>query len=348
MQVKLKKYLPKNLNILLIISLILLFFTSFLISGFFGSAEISISDVINVIKRKLFNINSGLKSENISFIVWELRIPRALLAIVVGGGLAVSGLSMQAITQNALADPYMLGVSSGALVGVTIINYLNIDIIYSSFGTPIAAFIGAIIALVFVYKLADIKSSNNKTKLILAGMAISIILNAASNFMIITMKDPNAIRNVLSWTMGSFARSRWNNIAAPTIGILASSIYFFLNIRHYDVITLGTDSALSLGVDVKKLKKNSIIIVALISAFSVSAAGIIGLIGFIIPHINRLIFGTRHKYLFPLSFLSGAVFLLWMDILSRTLIAPSELPIGIFTALIGGPLFVWMLVRKKD
>lgn len=342
-----KLNIKMNNNLLIFLAIAIIFSFSFLISGFFGSADIGAQDVLKVIANRLFNIKTEAIDKGIIYIVWELRIPRALLAIAVGGGLAISGVSMQAVTQNILAEPYMLGVSSGALVGVTIVNYFNLSVGHSSIVTPIIAFLGALFALVFVYKVGGVGIAASSNRLILAGLAISIILNAVANFMLITMPDPNAIRNVISWTMGSLSRARWNNITIPIVGILIASIYFMMNVRHYDTISLGSDTALSLGVDVVKLKRRSIIIVAIISAFAVSSAGIIGLIGFIIPHINRLIFGTEHRKLYPLSFILGALFLLWMDILARTLLAPQELPIGIFTAIVGGPFFVWMLLKKR-
>lgn len=327
--------------------LVVIFLASILASGFLGSADLSASTALSVIKSKLSGTDIESVPKSALYIVWELRMPRVLLAIVIGGGLAIAGVSMQALTQNVLAEPYMLGVSSGALVGVTLTNYFANSILFKTMTTPIAAFLGACIALLLVYRVGATGGDTSNNRLILAGMAVSIILNALSNFLIITMPDINAIRNVLSWTMGSLAGARWNNLLIPSSGILLSSIYFFINARNYDVISLGGETALSLGVDVRKLKRTSIIVVSFIAAFSVSAAGLIGLVGFIIPHIIRMLFGSEHRKLFPLSFLAGALFLIWMDILARTVIAPRELPIGIFTAICGGPAFVWVLMRKK-
>lgn len=187
--------------------------------------------------------------------------------------------------------------------------------------------------------------SNNRS--ILAGLSISVVLNAVSNFLIITTPDGNNIRNIVSWMMGSLAGARWSNILLPIVGILLAAAHFIYKARDYDLISIGDESALSLGVDVQKLKKRSVLIVSLIAALCVASAGLIGLVGFIVPHTVRLLIGGEHRKLFPMAFVSGALFLMWMDICSRTLIAPQELPIGIFTAFFGGPFFVWVLLKKK-
>lgn len=336
----------KNRFVIQFILIILVFVVTFVVAGFFGSADLKSGDVFNILKHKLLGeALEGVSRGSLS-IVWDLRIPRALLAIAVGGGLAISGAGMQACTQNVLAEPYMLGVSSGALTGVTALYYFLPNNPYTGIIAPIAAFIGAMLAHVAVYKIADVGRSSN-SKLILAGMSVNVVLGALSNYFIISSGDVNATRSIISWMMGSLAAARWNNILLPIILITLVALFFLFRARDFDLISLGDGNALALGVNAGQLKKQAVVAVSVIAAMCVASAGLIGLVGFLVPHSIRLLIGSEHRKLFPITFVGGAVFLMWMDILSRTLIAPRELPVGIFTALVGGPFFLWILVRGK-
>ena len=326
---------------------IVLFFTTFIVAGFWGSARLRTSDILTILTHKPIGLDIQDIDKSTVAIVWALRIPRALLAIAIGGGLAMSGAAMQAVTQNVLADPYILGVSSGALAGVSAVCYFfphhpNLHILMS-----VASFVGALLSHIAVNRAAYRGNGSSNSKLILAGMSISIVLGALSHYFIISTDDINATRNIISWMMGSLAQARWNNIFLFINIIIIASFYFIFKARDFDLISLGDGNALALGVNAKKLKKNTIAIVSLIAAMCVAAAGMIGLVGFLVPHSIRMIIGGEHRKLFPISFVVGATFLMWMDILSRTLIAPRELPIGIFTALVGGPFFLWILLRKR-
>ena len=336
----------KNRFVIQFILIILVFVVTFVVAGFLGSADLKSGDVFNILKHKLLGeALEGVSRGSLS-IVWDLRIPRALLAIAVGGGLAISGAGMQACTQNVLAEPYMLGVSSGALTGVTALYYFLPNNPYTGIMAPIAAFIGAMLAHVTVYKIADVGRSSN-SKLILAGMSVNVVLGALSNYFIISSGDVNATRSIISWMMGSLAAARWNNILLPIILITFVALFFLFRARDFDLISLGDGNALALGVNAGQLKKQAVVAVSVIAAMCVASAGLIGLVGFLVPHSIRMLIGSEHRKLFPITFVGGAVFLMWMDILSRTLIAPRELPVGIFTALVGGPFFLWILVRGK-
>ena len=327
--------------------IVLLFVATFVIAGFFGSANLNPSDIVTILKHKIFGTALIGVDKNAVAIVWALRIPRALLAIAIGGGLAISGAAMQAITQNVLADPYILGVSSGALVGVSAVCYFfpyhpKLPILMS-----IASFIGATLSHMIVNRTANMGKNTANGKLILAGMSINIVLTALSHYFIMSTDDINSTRNIVSWMMGSLAQARWHNIFLFMIVIVGASFYFVIKARDFDLISLGDGSALALGINAHKLKREAVVIVSLIAAMCVASAGMIGLVGFLVPHSVRMIMGGEHRKLFPISFVIGACFLMWMDILSRTLIAPRELPIGIFTALFGGPFFIWILLHKR-
>lgn len=330
--------------ILLGVGLVLL---SIVLSSFLGSADLGWSTTVRVLKWKLFGIVNSKIGNNETAIIWNLRIPRAILAVFIGGGLAIAGCAMQATTQNILAEPYMLGVSAGALAAVTFGYFLNLPWMSTQAGVGATAFLGAALSMSLVYQLSGVGKKSNNTRLILCGMAISLLFGALSNFFIIATPDSNTVRAVLSWMMGSLSGGRWNNLLIPVIAIGAMSIWFFLKARDFDMISLGDETALSLGTDVKRLKKVSVVIVSLIAGVSVASCGLIGLVGFIVPHSIRLLLDGKHIRLFPLCFVYGGLYLLWMDIFARVILSPSELPIGIMTALCGAPFFTWVLVRKK-
>lgn len=312
----------------------------------FGSADLTVETVFDVIHAKLFGVpNPSLSSAAVS-IVWELRLPRALLAIAAGGGLAVAGTAMQSVTQNALADPYILGVSSGASAAVALGFVLGGPLL-SSVGTSTFAFLGATLAMLLVYAVGLIGSSGSNSRLVLAGMAISVILTAATQFFISVAPNTYTVRNITSWTMGSLAGARWSNLTLPFFGSILGSAFFILTGRNYNLLSQGDDTATSLGVNVKSVKKHTLLAVSFITGVIVAAGGVIGFVGFIIPHIVRSVIGANHQKVFPLAFITGSLFLVWMDVLSRTLFSPKELPVGIFTAFCGGPFFIWLLYKRN-
>lgn len=319
-----------------------------IVSGvFLGSANMDGKTVIDVLLMKLFGREApGLNKAAVS-IVWELRLPRVLLAIAVGGGLAVAGAAMQAVTTNVMADPYILGASSGASAAVALAFFLGGTIAHSGVFIPTFAFGGAMLALILVYAIGMTGGSASSNRLVLAGMAISVILTAVTHFFISMAPDEHTARSITSWTMGSLATARWDNIGFPVLSTLIGSLAFILISRAFNLLSQGDETAVSLGVNVHLLKRVTIILVSLITGAAVSSGGVIGFVGFIIPHIVRMLLGADHRRVFPFSYLIGGLFLMWMDVLARTVIAPKELPIGVFTAFCGGPFFVWLLFRKK-
>lgn len=343
---KVKTNVKRKYRIMLLIGIIIMLF-AFFCSGFLGSAEISPQSVLDIVRLKLFGLSSYPIENSEITIIWNLRMPRAILAIFIGGGLALSGVVMQSITQNILAEPYMVGVSSGALVFVTFGYFIGISIVNTWFGRAIMAFTGSILALIAVYKLSNAGQRIANSKLILTGMAVSTMLTALSNFFIIATPNTNVIKGILSWTMGSVASARWDNILFPCITIIICIIFILFRAKKYDVISLGDETALSLGVDVQTLKKQSIILISIMAGVAVASCGLIGFVGFIIPHIIRKVISPSHMYLLPLSFIYGGGFLCISDIMARTILSPQELPIGIITAFFGSPVFLYLLMKEK-
>ncbi|SHN83469.1 FecCD family ABC transporter permease [Desulfitobacterium chlororespirans] len=329
------------LSVLVFLSLVF----SILVATAFGSAELSLRTVLDILKMKLFGIQDDANVQSAVYIVWNLRLPRAILAIAAGGGLAICGAAMQSITQNVLADPYILGVSSGASAAVSLCFFIGGTFAQTGL-LQTFAFLGAALSMALVYGVGMSGGvASNNTRLVLAGMAISIILNAISQFFI-TMSAVNTSRSITMWMMGSLAGARWDNVAIPLLGSVLGLLFFLGNARSYNLISLGDETAIGLGVNVVRVKLLTTLVIALVTGLIVSSCGIIGLVGFVIPHVVRLLLGTNHRRLFPLSFLIGSLFLVWMDLLARFVMAPQELPIGILTAFCGGPFFVMLLYQQ--
>lgn len=312
-----------------------------------GTADITVSTVLNVLRSKLFRVEGLELQRSAISIVWELRFPRVLLALAAGGGLAVAGAAIQAVTQNVMADPYILGASSGASAAVAFAFVLGGVFSGSGIIISVLAFMGAMMALLMVYSVGLIGNAGPSSRLVLSGMTISVMLTAATQFFISIAPDTYTVRNITAWTMGSLSGARWNTIGFPCIAALIGPMILMFMARAYNLLSQGDETAVSLGLDVKLLKRITIIVVSFITGAVVSIGGVIGFIGFIVPHVTRFLLGSDHRRVFPFSFLLGGLFLMWMDVLARTAIAPKELPVGIFTAFCGGPFFIWLLYRKN-
>lgn len=333
-------------NILWLPAIILIVIVSFMGACLLGSAGIEPVTIIKILGAKLMNMDFPDLVKSEVYIIWDLRMPRAILAVAVGGGLAVSGAAMQAVTKNVMGDPYILGVSSGALALVSIGYMVGGTLTLNKWFIPALAFTGAVMSLLFVFAICGGMKNNSTTKLVLAGTAISVTLNAVSQYCIYNSSGDTKANSIVNWMMGSLASARWDNIAITFAGCFLGFGILWVFSRAFDLIALGDDTALSLGVNVSRIKCLALVMVAVISGFSVASCGIIGLVGFVIPHIVRFLCGSEHRKLFPMAFLAGGIFLMWMDVLARLLMAPHEVPIGIFTALCGGPYFIW-IIRKK-
>ena len=305
----------------------------------FGNADLSLKDVYSVIAYKLFHIKnlSAYAEGAVHDVVWLIRLPRVLLALAVGMALSVCGVVMQAIVQNPLADPYVLGISSGASLGATLAIMLGIGSFLGGNSVGITAFIGAMITSFAVIAIANMGGKATSAKLILAGMAVSAVCSAFSNFVIYITNDKNAATEVMKWSMGSLAGASWTRVGVMLPVTLVCVAVFWTQYRNLNLMLLGDDVSITLGTDLHRLRTFYLIV----------ASVMIGFVGLVIPHVVRILFGTDHRKLLPLSALLGASFLIWCDVACRVILKNSEMPIGVLVSIIGAPCFIYLLVRKS-
>ncbi len=324
--------------------MIALLVLSFFLAVGLGTVNISFSDTYKVIIGKIFNapnLYDGIRKSTIS-IIWDYRLPRVILGILAGAGLALCGAVMQSTVNNPIAEPYILGVSSGATFGATLTIAFGLSTVVS-----LGSFLGAIIATFLVMGIASHKGKMTATRLILSGTVVNALFTAFSNFIISVFASSDSISDIKFWTMGSLTGASYKGLILPAIVVVLACLFFLTQGRTMNTMMLGDEAAVSLGVNLSVYRIIYMCIVALLTGVLVSCCGIIGFVGLIIPHIVRGIVGTNHKKVIPLSIVIGALFLVWADVLARTLVSGSELPIGIFTALVGAPFFIYIVVKKN-
>ncbi len=317
-----------------------------------GTTDISIAEVYNVIIHNvlgLFGVDYMIQefgSGPIHDIVWFIRLPRIILAIGVGMGLSICGVVMQAIVKNPLADPYVLGVSSGASFGATLAIMLGVGSIFGANAVGVMGFLGAFIISILVLVISNIGGRANSIKLLLSGMALSSICSAISSFIVYFAHDKEGMMSITYWLMGSLAGANWDSNLIILAIVIICTLFFWSQHRIFNLMLLGDEVAITLGTDLQKFRYIYLLISSIIVGFVVYASGLIGFVGLIIPHIVRMIFGTDHKKLIPIAALLGSIFLIWADVLSRIIIPNSELPIGILISLIGSPCFIYLMIKK--
>lgn len=313
-----------------------------------GSVDLKFAAIGKVLISKLpwTSSDSGVDA-NITSIIWDIRIPRILTAFVVGAGLTVCGILMQALTKNPLADPYVLGISQGASAGaVSVIMYGWLSI-FGLYGRMIGAFLGAVVSIVLAMKIASIRNKITATQLVLAGIAVSALFGAITNFMIYhTKTGSDKVKVATYWMMGSLNGSNWQLLFYASVTFAICLVVIILMSRKLDVLLLGEEVAVTVGVDTDKLKLVIILLSTLLTGVIVSISGTIGFVGLTIPHITRSIVGTRHVKLIPAAILVGGTFLVLADMISRVIVRPEELPIGVVSAFFGAPFFLY-LIRKS-
>lgn len=274
-------------------------------------------------------------------IVWQLRLPRVLTAAAVGGGLALCGAVMQSLTRNPLADPYLLGLSSGASLGAVAVLVVGVGLLL-----PVAAFVGALAALVATLALARTGGTLSPGRTVLAGLAISQLAAAGTSFVIFWSSTGDSYREILAWLMGSLGGTTWTSVAIAGVALLVLGAALVAGAGRLDAFTFGDTAAASLGVDVDRTRWTLLTLVALLVGALVAVSGAIGFVGLVLPHAVRSVTGPGHRRLLPVVTLAGATLLVWADTAARTLFAPRELPVGIVTALLGVPVFVALLRRR--
>ena len=310
-----------------------------------GAVSVQTSTVWGIILNKFSpDLIEQSWSKGKEAIVWDIRFPRTILAIMVGSGLAIVGASLQSVTRNLLADPHLLGISSGGAFGA-ILALLHTGLFIGLLTVPLLAFLGALFATFIVLIVSRLTSSTSADRLVLAGVAVSFIVMSCANILIF-LGDPKATHTVVFWMLGGLGLAQWNQLIYPLIVLLICGLWLFSQARVLNAMTVGDESASTLGINVTKFRFVIFVVCALITGVMVAFSGIIGFVGLMVPHIVRMIVGGDYFRVLPLSALLGAIFLLWADIAARKIMPPEDMPIGIVTGLVGGIFFVWLLRRK--
>jgi iron complex transport system permease protein len=330
---------------LLLLGLALLLALSCAGSLAFGAAQVPLERVWAILGQHLFGIapqvpvNSGQDS-----IVWQLRAPRVLLGALVGAGLALVGTVLQAVTRNPLADPHLLGVSSGAAFGAVIV-VLYLGEFAGLLSLPLAAFVGALASMLLVLAIASRGGRLESDRLLLAGVAVSFVMMAASN-LLLYLGNPHAASSVLFWMLGGLGLARWELLWLPALCLALAMIVLLGLGRALNALMAGEQSAVSLGLEPRRVRLLVFVVASLLTGVLVSLSGAIGFVGLMLPHVARFLVGAEHRRVLPVATLLGALFLIWVDVAARTWLAPQDLPIGIVTAAIGGVFFVALLRRR--
>lgn len=301
-------------------------------------------DVAQVILGHLLGTSS---QTTLDTVIWQLRVPRVLLGALVGAALAVTGAALQAVVRNDLADPYLLGVSSGATFGAALAIASGFGAFAAIAGATGGAFVGAVLALGMVLALLGGGRQLTSSRLVLAGLTVGYFLAAATNLVVVLSDNRDAVRSVLFWSLGSLALASWSDLFAVAVITLGTVTLLTVWGRRLDAIGLGDDVARSLGVDPHRLRLQVAVVAALTIAAAVAVSGAIGFIGLVVPHLARRLVGAGHRYLIPASALMGGIVLVAADALARIALAPREIPLGVLTALIGTPLLMLLLHRRR-
>lgn len=320
---------------------------SFVAGIAFGAVDVPPRDVLDVLGHHLFLWPAEQTwSAPRDSIVWEVRLPRVVLAATVGAGLAVSGMALQAMVRNLLADPYLLGVSSGASTGAAAAILFGVTLGVGGHALSTSAFAGAVAASALVYVVARSAGRVTSTRLLLAGVAVGYALQALTSFLIFASDSAEGARSVMFWLLGSLALAEWGQplALAVTVVVLTVAVLTLLG-RQLDALAVGDETALALGVAPERLRSGLLVLVALCVAVVVAAAGSVGFVGLVVPHLARRAVGAAHARAVPVAALMGAVLLIWADVLARVLLSPQEIPIGIITSVVGAP-FLLLLVRR--
>ena len=332
-------------------ALIALLVLSILLSASIGQVEIPLLDTFKILMDRLFHVELAGYAEIPSAyfnVVWMIRFPRALIAAAVGIGLSLCGIVMQAAVENPLADPYILGISSGATLGATFALMVGVGTLplIGQASVSASAFAGALLASFLVLFFANIGGLATGAKLVLSGTVINSMFSAFSNIMIYFANSAQALQSITFWIMGSTASATWSKVPAILVIVALTALFFLTQSNTLNLMLMGEEAATTLGINLTFWRRVYLIIASLITGILVSGCGMIGFVGLVIPHISRAIFGANHRVLTPYTILFGGIFMVLTDLLSRSLVSGSEVPVGIITAALGAPVFLYMLLKK--
>ena len=335
-------------------ALLVLLPLSLVVAVTFGTMPLPVGDVYGVLSSKMLHAVFGTAvperwaaGSALHDVVWLIRLPRLVLGAAVGAALALCGVVMQAIVKNPLADPYILGISSGASLGATLAALFGVGAAWGARSVGAMAFVGALVVSFAVVFLANLGGRATAVKLLLAGSALSAVCGAFSNFAIYLRNDDHAPAQVIRWTMGGLGAANWQGNGVMVLAVTAGSLFFLTQSRTLNLMLLGDDCAITLGTDLHLRRMLYLAVTSLLIGLSVYQAGTIGFVGLVVPHGVRLLLGTDHRTLVPVSALAGAIFLVWADVACRVVLPGNELPIGILTSLLGAPVFLYLMVRHR-
>ncbi|GAA3737466.1 iron complex transport system permease protein [Spinactinospora alkalitolerans] len=310
-----------------------------------GSVDITFADTWRIlIHRTLPGLAEPTWPRVHETIVLTSRLPRVLLAAVVGAGLALIGMVLQALVRNPLADPLLLGVSSGATFGAVAVVILGINL-FGLYSLSVSAFLGALVALLLVYAMARVGGRMTTTRLVLAGVAVGQVLSAVASLLIITSGEPHAMAQVARWTMGGLGGTGWDELLLPSAVVTVALALLLTQARAFNLLFAGEEAAVTMGLSVDRFRAVMVVATSLVTGVMVAVSGMIGFVGLMVPHVARLLVGADHRRALPVATLLGAAFLVLADLAARTLASPEEIPVGILTALCGGPFFLWLMRR---
>lgn len=307
----------------------------------FGSTFISLDQIIPALMAMM---DQNATTSMTNTIITDIRLPRLIYSVLTGIGLSLVGLLMQTVTRNALADPYVLGVSSGASTGAVFAIIMGGLPFLGQYNTPIFAALGAAISIIMV--LLCVGKSNSPVKLILIGMGMTGVFSALTMMIIYGAKHEAQVRSAMFWLLGSFAGIQWGDLPLTAIIVTLFMLYIYMFNQDLDVLLLGNHEAAQMGLSVKQLQLSIVIISSIVIATLVSKVGVVGFIGLIIPHLARIVGGPKHRNTLLFSALIGSIVMIWSDVLSRALYSPEEIPIGVLTSLLGAPLFIWIIMNR--
>ncbi|MCT8978161.1 iron chelate uptake ABC transporter family permease subunit [Clostridium sp. CX1] len=330
--------------------LIIILFASSILCSTLGTANISFLESLQIILHNIPFISNLISVDSFSsthtVIILNIRLPRIILSGIVGMGLSIVGAAFQAMFKNPMADPYVLGVSSGSALGAALAIVTGMDNSFSGLGiTTLLAFAGAIITTIIVYSIAKVGNKVPINTLLLSGISVSFLLSSLISLLMVFNRE--SIEKIIFWTMGSVSTASWNQVIMLSIFVIIGLLIFMIFSRDLNIMLTGDETAKSLGIEVENLKKITLIISSLVVAACVSVSGVIGFVGLIIPHIIRILLGPDHRILIPFSAVGGALFMILSDTLARTLASPAEIPVGAITSVIGAPYFIYLLIKNK-
>lgn len=337
-----------NKKHLLLAGLVIFLFCEMIFVVSVGSVSIPLGKVYSTLWQGIASKHpiEGIGNGPYYDIIWLLRLPRVILAVCAGSCLAVCGVVMQAIVKNPLADPFILGVSSGAALGATLAIFLGVGTAMGANYIGICAFMGALCISYLVLIIANIGNSSNPVKLLLVGMALNAACSSITSFITYFANDKDGMQSVLFWLMGSFAGASWSQLMPIGIVTVGGIVFFCSQSRILNMMLLGDQTAITLGTNLKVYRQNYLLLISVMVGFVVALSGMVGFVGLIVPHIVRMLVGANHKFLVPISVVMGGIILLTADVLCRSMIPRLEIPVGILVSFIGAPIFAFLIANK--